>query len=94
MMVFPITRFARRNGVWRQFFHLLSEVWELFWALVWRDWDHAGREAVDVQHVTDTLRWILHFRYKVDRDMAAARVIVGNHKRGYYERKGGERRGI
>jgi hypothetical protein len=85
MMNFPITKFARRNGVWQQFFHLVSEVWEIFWALLWRNYAHAGRETVDAQQSADTLRWALHFRHGVDRDMAAATVIEGNRQRGYYE---------
>jgi len=84
-MNFPVTVFAERNGVWRQFFHLVSEVWELFWALLWRDWKHAGRERVDVMQSADTLGWILQWRHQVNRDEATARVLVGNGQRGYYQ---------
>jgi hypothetical protein len=85
MLVFPRTKFARTNGIRRQYFHLLSEVFELGWSLLWRDYGHAGLEAVDAQHSADTLRWILHDRHHVDRDKCAAQVICGNAKRGYYE---------
>ncbi len=83
--MFPKTRFIDTNGVWRQFFHLHSKMWGVFWALVWRDWRHAARRLADLQQSADTERHVIQRLHKVDVAMERALVIQRNKLRGYYQ---------
>lgn len=100
-MNLPRTKFADSNGVWRQFFHLVSEVWEVFKALVlaeicrrmyigywWRHYEQAARELVDVQISAHTERYILHDKYWcADMESCEKYVFRKGVERGYYKRK-------
>ena len=79
---FPETRFTT-NTLWRQWFHLLSEVIEIGVAL-WRgNLQHAAAEAWDVKQSTETLHRILSGQ-GVDIEMAKEVVVSNNMERGYY----------
>jgi hypothetical protein len=84
---FPATRFVS-NSLWRQWWHLLSEVLELgralFMARFTGDLQHVAREAEDVSQSDETFKRILSGE-GVDIAMARAEVIAGCLERGYYE---------
>ncbi len=83
---FPATRFVC-NPVWRQWWHLVSEVLELGWELLRRNWQRAANESWDISQDQETMRRILAGR---GADVALAReTIIGNNReRGYYIPKG------
>jgi len=80
---FPRTRFIR-NGLWRQWWHLLSEVLEVGLALFKGDLQHAAVETGDVKHVSETMHHILAGR-GADVELAMESVLQKNRARGYYE---------
>lgn len=82
---FPKTRFANATSIWRQYLHLVSEVIEIFFALVRRDYQHASRELWDVCQSSETGNHILGSYYGVDPRGSRRAIINGNQKRGYYE---------
>ncbi|MDA8114138.1 MAG: hypothetical protein M0Z43_05375 [Acidithiobacillus sp.] len=79
---FPPTRFVT-NSLWRQWWHLLSEVLEVGRALLVGNLQHAAAEAWDVKQSTETLHRILSGR-GADIDLAREEVIDNNLDRGYY----------
>jgi hypothetical protein len=79
---FPATRFTG-NTLWRQWWHLLSEVLEVGRALLAGNLQHAASEVYDVKHAGETMHRILAGR-GVDIDMAKETVIGNNESRGYY----------
>lgn len=83
-MLFPRTIFADRNTIYRQWFHLLSEVMEVGAAILKQDWNHVADEAVDCQQSADTLLHIAMERHEADAYGAYTRVAVGCARRGYY----------
>ena len=82
MYQFPATRFVS-NSLWRQWWHLLSEVIEIGKALITGNLQHAAAEVWDVKHSSETLHRILAGR-GVDVDMAQQAIINNNRERGYY----------
>lgn len=84
---FPATRFVS-NSLWRQWWHLFSEVIELGLALAAAhftgDLQHVAREAEDVSQSDETFKRILSGK-GVDIAMAREEVISGCLERGYYE---------
>ena len=85
---FPATRFVC-NGLWRQWWHLLSEVLEVGRALLVGDLQHAAAEAWDVKHSTETLHRVLAGR-GVDVELGFETVVGNNLDRGYYEVASGD----
>jgi len=83
-MQLPRSRFADSNTVWRQFFHLLSEVWEVFIALLSGNQIHALTEMVDVQISMETLKYIHCEKYNLDMEAALQYVILRGRRRGYW----------
>jgi len=79
---FPRTRFTR-NTLWRQWWHLLSEVLEVGRALLSGHIHHAGAEVWDVKHSAETLHRILE-GYGVDIAAGRDKVISNNKRRDYY----------
>ena len=80
---FPETKFTR-NGIWRQYFHLLSEVLEVGLALLKRDKSHAIMEIWDVKHSCETMHRILDSKGQIVY-MCKGDVIDNNCRRGYYK---------
>jgi len=96
-MNLPRTKFADTNSLWRQFFHLVSEVWEVGKALLWSEYHRkfspqtnylcAGEELVDVQISAHTLRHILKDKYLVNMENCESYVFRKGQSRGYYKTK-------
>lgn len=82
MYQFPATRFIS-NSLWRQWWHLLSEVLEIGRALLCGNIQHAARETWDAKHSAETMHRILSGR-GADIALARQEVIGGNLERGYY----------
>ena len=80
---FPPTRFTS-NSPWRQWWHLFSEVLELGFALLLRNFQHASRETWDVGQSSETMNRILS-GLGADVGMAREHVISGCRERGYYD---------
>lgn len=80
---FPRSTFADKNTAWRQWWHLLSEVLEVGVELFRGNLKGATMETWDVKHSAETLHRILE-RDGALVDVARARVLKGNHARGYY----------
>lgn len=96
-MLFPRTIFADRNSIYRQWWHLFSEVIEVGCAIIKKDWNHVARELVDVQQSADTALHIVMDQHGADSYRAYTDVAVSCTRRGYYKRpfemgKGRERR--
>lgn len=93
-MLFLRTKFADKNTIWQQYFHLVSEVFELGRAILAAkfngDWNHVADEAVDVQGSSDTLLHIAMEKHGADSHGAYTRVTIGNTIRGYYGRTSSE----
>ena len=81
---FPRSKFADSNTIWKQFWHMASELFEVFRALLRRDYYHAAKEMADLKHSTETGEHILEEQYRVDVKAATKEVIRGNICRGYY----------
>lgn len=79
---FSPTRFVS-NSLFRQWWHLLSEVMEVGRALLVGDLQHAARETWDVRQSSETMHRILSGR-GADVDMARESVVNGCRDRGYY----------
>jgi len=79
---FPATKFVT-NSPWRQWWHLLSEVVEIGFALLRGDLQHAATEAEDVGCSKETFQRILS-GLGADIEMAREEVIAGHIERGYY----------
>lgn len=79
---FRATRFVS-NSLWRQWWHLLSEVLEIGRALLFGDLQHAARETWDVKQSGETMHRILSGR-GADVAMARESVVGGCQERGYY----------
>lgn len=79
---FPRTRFIR-NSLWRQWWHLLSEVLEIGLALLKGDVQHASVETWDVKQCAETLHHILAGR-GADVEAAREAMETKNDVRGYY----------
>ena len=86
LFLYPATRFVS-NSLWRQWWHLLSEVIELGRALAWcrvtGNMQHVARESEDVTQSNETFKRILAGN-GVDIELARHEVIVGCLERGYY----------
>lgn len=80
---FPPTRFVT-NSLWRQWWHLLSEVLEIGKALLTGNLQHAAAESWDVTQSNETFRRILSGK-GADIELAREEVISGCLERGYYE---------
>lgn len=84
---FPPTRFVS-NSLWRQWWHLFSEVIELGRALISArftgNYQHVAREAEDVSQSDETFKRILS-GMGVDIALARQQVVSGCLERGYYE---------
>lgn len=80
---FPATKFVS-NSLWRQWWHLLSEVIEIARALIKRDLQHAMTESWDASHSLETMRHIGAGR-GADIAMARDEVVSNNLERGYYD---------
>lgn len=80
---FPATRFVS-NSLWRQWWHLLSEVFEIGKALLTGNLQHAAAEAWDVKQSTETLHHILS-GLGADIELARDTIIGNNQERGYYQ---------
>lgn len=80
---FPATRFAV-NSPWRQWRHLVSEVYEIGLALLRGDLQHAATETWDARHSAETLHRILAGK-GADVEMAREEVLSNNLERGYYD---------
>lgn len=79
---FPATRFVS-NSLWRQWWHLLSEVLEIGRALVTGNLQHAAAETWDVKQSSETLHRILSGQ-GADVALAKEEIIDNNTGRGYY----------
>lgn len=82
---FPATRFVS-NGLWRQWWHLLSEVIEIGKAIASGNLQHAAAEVWDVKQSSETLHRILAGR-GVDVEMARDEIVNNNRSRGYYDQE-------
>lgn len=80
---FPATRFVC-NTLWRQWWHLLFEVWEIAKALLVGDIQHAMTESWGASQSLETLRRI-GAGLGADVAMARDEVVSNNEERGYYE---------
>lgn len=84
---YPPTRFIQ-NTLWRQWWHLFSEVIELGRAIIAAhfagNWQHAARESEDVGQSNETMKRILAER-GADIALARVEVISGCLERGYYD---------
>ena len=80
---FPATRFVK-NTLWRQWWHLLSEVIEIGRALLAGKLQHAAAETWDAKQSSETLHRILAGK-GADVQLAQDTVIGNNEERGYYE---------
>jgi len=80
---FPATRFVS-NSIWRQWWHMLSEVIEIGGALLTGNIQHAAAETWDVKQSSETLHRILSGK-GADVDLARDTVISNNLERGYYQ---------
>lgn len=80
---FPPTRFVS-NTLWRQWWHLVSEVLELGWELLTGNWQRAANESWDISQNQETLRRILAGK-GADIELARNTVINNNRERGYYD---------
>ena len=80
---FPATRFVS-NSIWRQWWHMLSEVIEIGGALLTGNIQHAAAETWDVKQSSETLHRILSGK-GADVDLARDTVISNNQERGYYQ---------
>jgi len=81
---FQTTRFVC-NTPWRQWWHLLTEVYEIAKALLRGDLQHAMTESWDASQRLETLR---HIGEGLGADISMARdeVVRNNTDRGYYVR--------
>lgn len=79
---FWATRFVS-NSLWRQWWHLLSEVVEIAKALLAGDIQHAMTESWDASHSLETMRRI-GAGQGADIAMARDEVVSNNLERGYY----------
>lgn len=82
---FKATRFVR-NSLWRQWWHMLSEVLEVGWALLRGDLQWAARETIDVRQSAETMNRI-QSGLGADIEMAMETVVKGCEERGYYRSK-------
>jgi hypothetical protein len=73
-----------RNNIWEQFWHLLSEVFEVFIALIKKDYKHASKELWDVSHSSETLNRILQQKHNINPSSAYVAIINNNMNRQYY----------
>lgn len=80
---FPTTRFVS-NTPWRQWWHLVSEVLELGWELLTRNWQRAANESWDISQNQETMRRILAGK-GADIAMARNQIISNNTEREYYQ---------
>jgi hypothetical protein len=85
MYTFAPTRFAKTNSLWQQYFHIVSEVFELGIALLKKDMPHVGRESMDVRCSTETFQRILADQENINIGKSLAEVRRGHNERGYYE---------
>lgn len=79
---FPTTIFVK-NTLWRQWWHLLSEVVEVGVALLKGDMQHAAVETGDVKQISETMHHILAGK-GADVSAAMDSVERKNRARGYY----------
>lgn len=80
---FPTTRFVS-NTLWRQWWHLLSEVIEVGKAILTGDLQHAAVEVWNVKQSSETMHRILAGK-GADISMSRDEVIENNDARGYYD---------
>lgn len=80
---FPATRFVS-NNIWRQWWHMASELLEIAVALLRRDYQHAATEIWNLKHSGETGHHILS-GMGVDVEMAYTETLNDNIERGYYE---------
>jgi hypothetical protein len=81
MRIKPCPKFYG-NTRWQQFFHICSEVFELFIDLLKKDYVHAAEEVVDCQTSLETFQVVNGYN---DRKRATVRKLVAdkNWRRGY-----------
>jgi hypothetical protein len=79
---FPATRFIS-NTFWQQWWHVLSEVFEIAVARLRGDRQHAVTESWDASQSLETLRHIAEGE-GADVEMAREEVLSNNMERGYY----------
>lgn len=79
---FKATRFVA-NSLWRQWWHLLSEVIEVGLALLQGNLQHAAAETFDVKQSSETMHRILSGR-GADVQLARETVQGNNESRDYY----------
>lgn len=79
---FPATRFVS-NTLWRQWWHMLSEILEVGWALLLGDLQWAARETIGVRQSSETMNRI-QAGQGADIEMAMEHVVKGCEERGYY----------
>ena len=80
---FPPTRFVS-NSLWKEWWHLVSEVLELGWALLTGDLQGAASETWDVKQNSETIHRKLS-GMGADIKMARQEVFDRCLERGYYE---------
>jgi len=80
---FKATRFVS-NTLWRQWWHMLSEVLEVGWALLLGDLQWAARETIDVRQSSETMNRIQAGK-GADIKMAMESVVKGCEERRYYQ---------
>jgi hypothetical protein len=79
---FPTTRFVS-NSLCRQWWHLLPEVFEIGWELLWCNLQRAATETWNAKHSAETLHHILEGR-GADIAMGYEQTLYDNVERGYY----------
>lgn len=80
---FPATRFTS-NTIWRQWWHMASELLEIAGALLRRDYQHAATEIYNLKHSGETGHHILA-GMGADIRLAKEETFNDNLERGYYE---------
>lgn len=75
------------NGVWRQLWHIATELLEVAAALLRGDYTHAAEELADVQVGCETMLYILGYHTPDDRNHIRNLVDRKNAVRGYHGRE-------
>lgn len=80
----PCLKYAG-NSVWKQLWHILSELLEVAVALLKKDYQHAAEELGDVQVSSETLLYIIGYESPSERNHLRNLVDRKNAARGYHE---------
>lgn len=73
------------NSVWKQLWHIFTELMEVAVALIKKDYEHAAEELGDVQTGSETLLYILGYQSESDRNRIRNQVDMKNACRGYHK---------